>query len=91
MVGVEACGAKNDFRKAFPLFSPCPLLSHLLLLSLPLLPLLSSCVGYFSVAVVKHPDRGNFRKKGFLLAYGYKGLESILLGEVWQQSGKSWL
>lgn len=40
---------------------------------------------YFSVALKEDPDKDNFRKKEFALAYGSRGMLCIMIGKVWQQ------
>lgn len=42
--------------------------------------LVTSCVSYFSVAVMKCHDQGSSEKKLFILAYSYKDLESVMSG-----------
>lgn len=41
----------------------------------------------FCVAVVKHPDRGNLQKEGFLWAYDCRGLESKMTEQRLQAAG----
>lgn len=40
---------------------------------------------YFSVALKEDPDKDNFRKKEFALAYGSRRMLCIMIGKVWQQ------
>ena len=40
----------------------------------------------FCVAVVKHPDRGNLQKEGFLWAYDCRRVCVHHSGEAWQQT-----
>lgn len=38
------------------------------------------CTGYVSVAVIVQHSQGNLEKKGFILVYGTRGGESMMLG-----------
>lgn len=61
-----------------PLYSPpTPTIS-------PPAHLLTTCGSYFAVAVIRYYDQCNFWKKEFILAYGFREVESIIAGKAWQ-------
>lgn len=42
-------------------------------------------IRYFSVAVIEHPDKGNFRKIGFILSHSSQGDAVYHEGKTWHQ------
>lgn len=36
--------------------------------------LIAVCVGYFSIAVIKHHDQGRLQKEDFIWSYGSRGI-----------------
>lgn len=47
--------------------------------------ILYACSTLLSVAVIKYCDQKQFREKGFILAYSCIWIESVMVGEAWQE------